>query len=185
MSKLLWKSLLVSPAVLGATLILSTGAVRAADGVSVLTANSQPATEAAKLQTAEAQTPELQSSAKDATTSSLAIPNTLAPLTSTEAPAEPKVAGVEIPAQVAVTPSQLNPATPATDVSTPSAAMPATNGALAQATPADPANTDVLNQINRYSREGNSNSQDQVTNVSQLRDVSPGDWAFEALRSLD
>ncbi|MGB7441658.1 MAG: iron uptake porin [Coleofasciculaceae cyanobacterium] len=25
---------------------------------------------------------------------------------------------------------------------------------------------------------------DQVTNVSQLRDVSPGDWAFEALRSL-
>ena len=184
MSKLLWKSLLVSPAVLGATLILSTGAVRAADGVSVLTANSQPATEAAKLQTAEDQTPELQSSAKDATTSSLAIPNTLAPLTSTEAPVEPKVAGVEIPAQVAVTPSQLNPATPATDVSTPSAAMPATNGALAQATPADPANTDVLNQINRYSREGNSNSQDQVTNVSQLRDVSPGDWAFEALRSL-
>src|SRR4028118_1661823 len=24
----------------------------------------------------------------------------------------------------------------------------------------------------------------QVTNVTQLRDVSPGDWAFEALRSL-
>ncbi|MGB5961708.1 MAG: iron uptake porin [Coleofasciculaceae cyanobacterium] len=28
------------------------------------------------------------------------------------------------------------------------------------------------------------NPMDQVTNVSQLRDVSPGDWAFEALRSL-
>jgi hypothetical protein len=24
----------------------------------------------------------------------------------------------------------------------------------------------------------------QVTNISQLRDVQPGDWAYEALRSL-
>ncbi|MBE9126239.1 iron uptake porin [Coleofasciculus sp. LEGE 07081] len=29
-----------------------------------------------------------------------------------------------------------------------------------------------------------SDSMEQVTNVSQLRDVSPGDWAYEALRSL-
>ncbi|MFP4119587.1 iron uptake porin [Coleofasciculus sp.] len=29
-----------------------------------------------------------------------------------------------------------------------------------------------------------SDSMGQVTNVSQLRDVSPGDWAYEALRSL-
>lgn len=37
------------------------------------------------------------------------------------------------------------------------------------------------------STEGDNQSNDpmtQVTNVSQLRDVSPGDWAFEALRSL-
>jgi hypothetical protein len=37
------------------------------------------------------------------------------------------------------------------------------------------------------STEGDNESDDpmtQVTNVSQLRDVSPGDWAFEALRSL-
>ena len=34
------------------------------------------------------------------------------------------------------------------------------------------------------SSEINSNSLAQVTNVSQLRDVSPGDWAYEALRSL-
>ncbi len=32
--------------------------------------------------------------------------------------------------------------------------------------------------------EVNQNSLAQVTNVSQLRDVSPGDWAYEALRSL-
>jgi BMFP domain-containing protein YqiC len=41
-----------------------------------------------------------------------------------------------------------------------------------------------LQQIDRYSNEGYSDSLDQVTNVSQLSDVSPGDWAFEALRSL-
>lgn len=47
--------------------------------------------------------------------------------------------------------------------------------------------TSTLEQINRYSNdsdEGNSNALDQVTNVSQLSDVSPGDWAYEALRSL-
>lgn len=34
------------------------------------------------------------------------------------------------------------------------------------------------------SGDGDSDSMSQVTNVTQLRDVSPGDWAFEALRSL-
>ncbi|WP_293096035.1 iron uptake porin, partial [Moorena sp. SIO3I6] len=39
--------------------------------------------------------------------------------------------------------------------------------------------------INIYNNEGtNVDSIDQVTSVSQLRDVSPGDWAYEALRSL-
>ena len=32
--------------------------------------------------------------------------------------------------------------------------------------------------------DGINDAMSQVTNVSQLRDVSPGDWAFEALRSL-
>ncbi|MBE9127680.1 iron uptake porin [Coleofasciculus sp. LEGE 07092] len=42
----------------------------------------------------------------------------------------------------------------------------------------------LIEKINRYSNESSTNSLDQVTNVSQLRDVSPGDWAYEALRSL-
>jgi hypothetical protein len=45
-------------------------------------------------------------------------------------------------------------------------------------------NQGILDQINQYNYEAESNPQDQVTNVSQLRDVSPGDWAYEALRSL-
>ncbi|HEY9600561.1 MAG TPA: iron uptake porin, partial [Allocoleopsis sp.] len=47
-----------------------------------------------------------------------------------------------------------------------------------------PDSSAVLDQINRYSREGAGDSLDQVTNVSQLSDVSPGDWAYEALRNL-
>jgi hypothetical protein len=42
----------------------------------------------------------------------------------------------------------------------------------------------LLNQINNYSQEGKPETQNQVTNVNQLRDVSPTDWAYEALRSL-
>ncbi|NET03462.1 MAG: iron uptake porin [Symploca sp. SIO2B6] len=36
----------------------------------------------------------------------------------------------------------------------------------------------------RVFANGKTKSLNQVTNVSQLRDVSPGDWAYEALRSL-
>ena len=45
-------------------------------------------------------------------------------------------------------------------------------------------NSQLLQQINSYSQEGTTNSRDQVTNVNQLRDVAPTDWAYEALRSL-
>jgi hypothetical protein len=84
---------------------------------------------------------------------------------------------------VAANPNQVNTAAPDAAALAPVPVMPSAAPQVAQSTPA-PANTDALEQINRYSKEGNSNAQDQVTNVTQLRDVSPGDWAFEALRSL-
>jgi hypothetical protein len=44
---------------------------------------------------------------------------------------------------------------------------------------------DALNQINNYGNEGKGdNSLAQVTSVSQLSDVQPTDWAFQALQSL-
>ncbi len=46
------------------------------------------------------------------------------------------------------------------------------------------AQDELLQGIENYSQEGNLSSQDQVTSVSELRDVSPTDWAYEALRSL-
>ncbi len=56
---------------------------------------------------------------------------------------------------------------------------PAAPMVLAQAAPSS------LDQVNQYSREGRSTSvMSQVTSVSQLSDVKPTDWAFQALQSL-
>ncbi len=43
---------------------------------------------------------------------------------------------------------------------------------------------ETLEKINSYQRYKGNRSMSQVTNVNQLRDVSPTDWAYEALRSL-
>jgi hypothetical protein len=56
-----------------------------------------------------------------------------------------------------------------------------------ETSPAAPALGDVTPLTELNSNLGDSDTNDpmsQVTNVSQLRDVSPGDWAYEALRSL-
>jgi len=43
----------------------------------------------------------------------------------------------------------------------------------------------VINQVSAYSAEGKSSATlGQVTSVSQLTDVRPTDWAFQALQSL-
>lgn len=41
-----------------------------------------------------------------------------------------------------------------------------------------------LDQIMQYSNEGGANAQSQVTSITQLSDVQPTDWAFQALQSL-
>ena len=46
------------------------------------------------------------------------------------------------------------------------------------------ANGEISNLTDLAVTENDPLSLDQVTNVNQLRDVSPSDWAFEALRSL-
>ncbi len=46
---------------------------------------------------------------------------------------------------------------------------------------------EVLNQVVQYGKEGTNTQDDtigQVTSVSQLKDVQPTDWAFQALQSL-
>lgn len=135
MSKILWKSLLISPAVLGATLAVCAGTKPALSA----TAENLATPETAQAQTVEAQ-------------------------------------------PVAIAASPVTPVDNTTvEFSNPVPEVPQ----IAQVPPTAQSNPDaVLQQLNRYSNEGSVNAQDQVTNVSQLRDVSPGDWAYEALRSL-
>lgn len=45
-------------------------------------------------------------------------------------------------------------------------------------------NSQILYQIEQYSRENRQESLNQVINVKQLKDVSPTDWSYEAVRGL-
>jgi hypothetical protein len=56
----------------------------------------------------------------------------------------------------------------------------AANGAVAQ----NLSTSETLKQVESYQQGDSNSSLSQVTNVNQLRDVSPTDWAYEALRSL-
>ncbi|MBE9228349.1 carbohydrate porin [Phormidium sp. LEGE 05292] len=134
MSKILWKSLLFSPAILGATLVFSPWAIAT---------ETNSAAEVASTQTAN---PEQQ---LEVATKSQASGNQLKALDKTQNQAQESVTAKE--------------------------------NTVAQAAPVDSPNS--IDEIIRYSREGNRTSA-QVTSVSQLRDVQPTDWAFQALQSL-
>jgi hypothetical protein len=115
MSKIIWNSLLVSPALLGATLLLSASAYGAVG-------------EAGETQTSQVQ------------------PATSVFASEVNFNSEPEI--------------------------------------IAQATES-PNSQDVLERLNQYSREGSANtSSGQLTSVSQLSDVRPTDWAFQALQNL-
>lgn len=123
MSKILWKSLLVCPAVLGAALAIASSAVASTGAADLVVENAQ--TEIGTQPLAKVEQPTIVAQAQDG-----------------------------------------------------AANQPAAN------TPAD-----TLNQVDTYSNEGkgkatDSNAISQVTSVSQLSDVQPTDWAFQALQSL-
>jgi hypothetical protein len=124
-TRFFWKSLLVTPAVLGAALIASSGAIAAESQEAVETLDTFAAVELDSL---------------DAF-----------------APVELDIASVEsiVEAETAVE--------------------------VAQAAPVD---SSSLNQVIEYANESNVNSMGQVTSITQLSDVRPTDWAFQALQSL-
>jgi Carbohydrate-selective porin, OprB family/S-layer homology domain len=161
MSNIFWKALKISPAFLGASLLV---------------ASSTYAAQNLPTQTAEttAETP--------VTVAPVAQEATIAPVAQTKVVASTTPATQAIPQATAIT-AQPTVEAPVEQAQQPQTLARETPSQLAQQAPA--ANTNqTLDQINRYTNEGNSTTIDQVTNVSQLRDVSPGDWAFEALRSL-
>jgi BMFP domain-containing protein YqiC len=178
MSKKLWKSLLISPALLSAALLVSTDA-RAAQ--------TQTAKDVSQPQTAQAEIKETQSVA-------IAVaPVAPAVKANTEfstAAKEVKDLAVDT-TTVAAKSSDLTAAQPES-ASAKQNVVPTVESKLAQATPATgatesaPVDTRNMDQMLRYSNEGSSSkdSLGQVTNVSQFRDVQPSDWAYEALSQI-
>ncbi|MGB3207647.1 MAG: iron uptake porin [Crinalium sp.] len=160
MSKLLWKSLLISPAILSAALMSSRGAV--ATETQVVKEINQNQTVAVN--------------AEVATTK-----QTIAS-TSASALQESTVGSLNTNQQVAL---KISEPTSAATTEVPSKLNVETS--IAQAAPGNgaatsPTDTNLLNQIERYGKEGSGNTDaGQVTNVSQFRDVQPSDWAYEAL----
>ena len=221
MSKFLWNYLLISPAVLGATLVVSSSAIAA---------DAQTAAEATKPQIAKtaiaeiseaklnalaavpegtaAQTIEAISQvraseiqlgnaatdAKAATDNAIAA-NTAPEVANLSSASEPKsesLAAVEptvvqqqaTPVAVVAQPETTVPAV-VTESAQPS--LPKSAESVAQTTaPATQNPSATLEQLSQYSTEGAaaSETQGQVTSVSQLSDVRPTDWAFQALQSL-
>ncbi len=184
MYKNLWNWLLVNPALLGAALVVSASAIATETPV---------ATPTAKLQIVEAE-----NSVVGQDASLVSSTATVAPLRTTDMEKQ-IVAGIKAPVSVTTKEHDSLRATPLTPVVGDSAQLPtsvtvtptAESSASAQGqvaeVPVNASDAGVLEQINQYSNESgeeSANPLDQVTNVTQLRDVSPNDWAFEALRSL-
>jgi hypothetical protein len=136
MSNILWKSLVVSPAVLGATLLVSATAIAAPS-------SATPEVVKVDLSTSQQQG------------------------NSTQTEFTAAVGATEIPQQSDIL-AQVQQQTQVQQ--------------LAQVQQTE---VNVLEQVNQYGSEGKTtNSQSQVTSVSQFSDVQPTDWAFQALQSL-
>src|SRR6476469_162156 len=239
-SKFLWSYLLISPAVLGATLVVSSSAMaadaqQAADALNPAVAKSETAeTSEAQLnalaaisETTAASEPveEISQAAGSETHAAIADSATAATTESAivganQAPADANPQAASQPTSeslAAAGPTVAQPvenSAPAAQLETPApaaTALPEQIGAVQLETPApavaesaeqslpkpaesvaqtaapqqqNPATT--LEQLNQYSTEGaaGSETEGQVTSVSQLSDVRPTDWAFQALQSL-
>lgn len=240
MSKFLWSYLLISPAVLGATLVVSSSAMaadaqQAADALKPTGANAETAeTSEAKLNALAAVSettaaseaveeisqasagnetqPAIADSGTAATESAIARANTAPGAANPEAASQPTseslaAAGPTVaqPVENSAPAAQLETPAPAAtarveqigavQLETPAPALaesaaqslPKPAESLAQtAAPQDQNPAATLEQLNQYSSEGaaSGETQGQVTSVSQLSDVRPTDWAFQALQSL-
>ncbi|AFZ12667.1 cyanobacterial porin [Crinalium epipsammum PCC 9333] len=160
MSKILWKSLLISPAILSAALMVSRGAVAA---------ETQAVKEINQNQTVAVNAEVATTKQTTVSTSAIALQE---PTVASSNKTQQVALKISEPTSVATTevPSKIN-------LETSVAQAAPTNGTEASST-----DTNLLNQIERYGKEGSAAPDaGQVTNVSQFRDVQPSDWAYEAL----
>ena len=209
MSKFLWKGLLVSPAVLAASLVVSSTALATKQPIKIAAATGEnqsqlagSAIEAVKPETAQSVSVASKSTVDTLDQKSANIPVVeqakapedavaAADLSETKPAVAPANFSAEAPVaeQIPTVAADLSETPPATAPSNLSAEKSVTKPEqISQSTApiAQPqAQSNVLQQINQYSAEGSDESAaGQVTSVSQLSDVRPTDWAFQALQSL-
>ncbi|MGL5059498.1 MAG: iron uptake porin [Microcoleus sp.] len=229
MSRILWKGLSISPALLAASLVVSSatfatekpipyGTASLGELPTVTEANelqlTDPATEAVKPETAVASA-ESVSLASQKTVETIEIENKLGAIpygiASLNEPAAPLAEGLQVPENSVAAidlGAQQPAATPSSTIletkleANSNETQPVAGENLSAETPAPQqpeqiaqspapstqpqAQPNTLQQINQYSVEGNGTEGEagQVTSVSQLSDVRPTDWAFQALQSL-
>ena len=154
-SKFFWKSLLATPALLGAAMLVSSAAIAA---------EVQPKANVDAL--LEAAAPIESSSAKSLVSEVAPLQVGAAlnqPIAASSVGASVTAAAPQAPLQIAQTaPQQIAP----------QQAAPATTSVSS------------LEQVAQYSNDSQAGSMSQVTSISQLSDVQPTDWAFQALQSL-
>ena len=161
MSTIFWKALKVSPAIVGASLFVASSAYA--------TGQVPDQTVPATSQSAVELNSSVETSVASEVTSSETLANSgLDKATVATDTKKPSVDTLNI--------AQIKPTVELADKSVTEQA-PAVNNTVADG-------GQMLQQLQNYIGEGNGNALDQVTNVGQLRDVSPGDWAYEALRNL-
>ena len=170
MYKLIWKSLLISPALLGS--FLASGALSATEGQKPLEVANLEIKDAKQATIVSTKNKNFQPQAQ------LEVEKNL----ETQWQSGLAQASPSAPEATTIQPTFAEFNLRETDL----ASVSQPKEFLAQVPAATPSNSesDMLQQIRRYGNEGNGNSLNQVTNVNQLRDVSPRDWAYEALRNL-
>ncbi len=216
MSKFLWSYLLISPAVLGATLVVASSAMAADAQPAADALKPQAETSEAKLnalaavsettaaspvaeisQAAGETQPAIAANSTAATQSAIVLGNSALDAASQPAvneyeaavestvvqPVEKSAAATAVEEQIGAV--QLETIAPT--VTAPVQSLPKLPESVAQtAAPQAQNPAATLQQLSQYSSEGaaDGETQGQVTSVSQLSDVRPTDWAFQALQSL-
>lgn len=217
MSKFLWSYLLISPAVLGATLVVASSAMAADAQPAADALKPQAETSEAKLnatsavsettaaspvaeisQAAGETQPAIEANSTASTQSAIVLGNSALDAASQPAvneyeaavestvvqPIEKSAATTALQEQIGAVQLETIAPTVTAPVQQSLPKLPESVAQTAAPQAQNPAAT--LQQLSQYSSEGaaDGETQGQVTSVSQLSDVRPTDWAFQALQSL-
>ena len=175
-SNVLWNSLLVTPTLLGAALLVSASALAADVAVTEVDALLNETTAS-----------DLGSTETLSTTDLAPLEISAAPVEVTEvdaiAASDAAVADVapvsDITSEVEASDLEIQPVSEIAQATTEEAPVTIEEAPAASSTPSDVTSID---EVLQYS--GNQDSLDQVTSITQFSDVRPEDWAYQALQSL-